>query len=86
MYGEKLKEHKTAIESIQSIALTTDFWTSNNKESYCGITGHWIDSGWKLTSVALGCLVVDDTLLKTLPVSMKSLLQHGTSPIKYAVS
>jgi len=27
---------------------------------YCGITGHWIDSDWKLTSVALGCLVVDE--------------------------
>ena len=35
MYGEKLKEHKKAIESIQSTALTIDFWTSNNNESYC---------------------------------------------------
>ena len=60
MYDEKLKEHKKAIESIRIIALTTDFWTSNNNESYCGITGHWIDSDWKLTSVALGCLLVDE--------------------------
>ncbi|XP_040181188.1 E3 SUMO-protein ligase ZBED1-like [Rana temporaria] len=60
MYNEKLTQHKKAIESIHSIALTTDFWTSNNNESYCGITGHWIDSDWKLTSVALGCLLVDE--------------------------
>ena len=60
MYDEKLTEHKKAIESIHSIALATDFWTSNNNESYCGITGHWIDSDWKLTSVALGCLLVDE--------------------------
>lgn len=60
MYNEKLTEHKKAIESIHSIALATDFWTSNNNESYCGITGHWIDSDWKLTSVALGCLLVDE--------------------------
>ncbi|XP_040178075.1 E3 SUMO-protein ligase ZBED1-like [Rana temporaria] len=60
MYNEKLTQHKKAIESIHSIALTTDFWTSNNNESYCGITGHWIDFDWKLTSVALGCLLVDE--------------------------
>ena len=29
---------------------------------------------------------MNDTQLKTLPVSLKSLLQHGTSPIRYAVS
>ncbi|XP_077309863.1 E3 SUMO-protein ligase ZBED1-like [Lithobates pipiens] len=60
MYNEKLTQHKKAIESIHSIALATDFWTSNNNESYCGITGHWIDSDWKLRSVALGCLLVDE--------------------------
>ena len=60
MYAEKLQEHKKAIENIQSMALTTDFWTSNNNESYCGITGHWIDSEWKLISVTLGCLLVEE--------------------------
>lgn len=44
MYNEKLNEHKKALGDICSIALTTDFWTSNNNESYCGLTGHWIDS------------------------------------------
>ncbi|XP_065658159.1 E3 SUMO-protein ligase ZBED1-like [Hydra vulgaris] len=60
MYNEKLNEHKKALECIQSIALTTDFWTSTNNESYCGITGHWIDSEWKLTSVALACINVEE--------------------------
>ena len=40
--------------------LTTDFWTSNNNESYCGKTGQWIDCDWKLTSVTLGCLHVEE--------------------------
>ncbi|BFZ13786.1 hypothetical protein BsWGS_16825 [Bradybaena similaris] len=60
MYDVKQKEHKKAIENVPSIALTTDFWTSNNNESYCGITGHWIDSDWRLTSVTLGCLLVEE--------------------------
>ena len=60
MYEEKLQEHKKAIENIPSLALITDFWTSNNDDSYCGVTGHWIDSDWKLTSVALGCLIIDE--------------------------
>ncbi|XP_065650273.1 E3 SUMO-protein ligase ZBED1-like [Hydra vulgaris] len=42
------------------IAPTTDFWTSTNNESYCGITGHWIGSEWKLTSVALACINVEE--------------------------
>ena len=29
-------------------------------ECYCGVTGHWIGSDWKLKSVALGCLLVDE--------------------------
>ena len=56
MYDEKLREHMKATENSQSLALTTDFWTLNSDDSYCDITGHWIDSDWKLTSVALGCL------------------------------
>ena len=44
MYKEKLAEHKKVVESIHSIALTTDFWTSNDNESYCGVTGPWF--GW----------------------------------------
>jgi hypothetical protein len=60
IYDEKLSENKKAMGGIHSIALTTDFWTSNNNESYCGITGHWIDPDWKLTSVALGCLLVEE--------------------------
>ena len=60
MYKEKLREHKKVIENSQSLALTTDFWTSNNDDSYCGITGHWIDCDWNLRSVALDCLIVDE--------------------------
>jgi hypothetical protein len=47
------------MEGIHSVALTTDFWTSNN-ELYGGITGHWTDPDWKLTCVALDCLLVEE--------------------------
>jgi len=60
MYDEKLQEHRKTVENCTSLALTTDFWTSNNNESYCGITGHWIDGDWKLNSVTLGCMRVEE--------------------------
>jgi len=60
MCDEKLQEYRNTVDSCTSLALTTDFWTSNNNESYCGITGHWIDCDWKLTSVTLGCLHVEE--------------------------
>ena len=60
MYKEKLAELKKVVESIHSIALATDFWTSNNNESYCSVMGDWIGSDWKVKSVALGCLLVDE--------------------------
>lgn len=60
MYTDKLTENMKSLENIKSIALTTDFWTSTQNESYCGITGHWIDSNWKLKSLCLGCKLVDE--------------------------
>ena len=60
MYYDKLQEHRKTVDNITSLALTTDFWTSNNNESYCGITGHWIDCEWKLTSITLDCLHVQE--------------------------
>src|SRR5688572_32307229 len=60
MYNEKLREHKEDLENCESLALNTDFWTSINNESFCGITGHWIDSDWNLKSEALDCLRVTE--------------------------
>ena len=60
MYNDKLQQHRKTVENCTSLALTTDFWTSTNNESYCGITGHWIDCDWKLTSITLTCLNVQE--------------------------
>jgi len=60
MYDEKLQEYRKTVEKCTSLAPTTDFWTFNNNESYCGITGNWTGCYWNLTSVTLGCLHVEE--------------------------
>jgi hypothetical protein len=39
----------------QWVALTTDHWTSIAKQSYCGMTAHWIDSDFNMHNKTLGC-------------------------------
>ena len=35
--------------------ITCDHWTSVAKQSYCGMTAHWIDADFKLHACILGC-------------------------------
>lgn len=46
-------------EDVESICLTTDMWTSRNNDSYLAVTGHYIDSNYKLQSVLLECKVLE---------------------------
>jgi hypothetical protein len=39
----------------QWVALTTDHWTSAAKQSYCGMTAHWIDGDFNMHNKTLGC-------------------------------
>jgi hypothetical protein len=39
----------------QWVALTTDHWTSIAKQSYCGMSAHWIDGDFNIHNKALGC-------------------------------
>ncbi|XP_065675534.1 E3 SUMO-protein ligase ZBED1-like [Hydra vulgaris] len=58
------------LEAVLRIALQNQTYTLSSRrtidtvigeiESYCGITGHWIDSEWKLTSVAIACINVEE--------------------------
>ncbi|KAK1394163.1 zinc finger BED domain-containing protein RICESLEEPER 2-like [Heracleum sosnowskyi] len=43
---DKLREN---LKSIRKINITTDMWTSSHQKlGYMVVTGHWIDSNWKL--------------------------------------
>ena len=37
------------------VSITCDHWTSVAKQSYCGMTAHWIDEDFKLHSCTMGC-------------------------------
>lgn len=43
-----------------ALSLTTDAWASSNKESYMGVTAHFIDDKTKLCSILLTYEAYDD--------------------------
>jgi len=55
MYDSKLADLKTTLGCSHALAITSDFWTSLGNEAYCGITGHWINADWELSSAVLEC-------------------------------
>lgn len=56
----KLTLMKQIADSKSRISITTDCWSSLNAESFITITGHFIDSSWKLQSVVLGTRYLED--------------------------
>ncbi len=39
------------------VTITCDHWTSVAKQSYCGMTAHWIDEEFQLHSCTMGCFL-----------------------------
>jgi len=53
-YREKANRIGEQLRNAGSkISVTLDCWTSPNNKAFLGITGHYIDSGWKLRSLVL---------------------------------
>ncbi|XP_031104753.1 zinc finger BED domain-containing protein RICESLEEPER 2-like [Ipomoea triloba] len=49
VYEIEKKKLKNNLESVSKVSLTTDCWKSKNQKiEYMVVTGHWIDSSWKL--------------------------------------
>ncbi|XP_027102074.1 zinc finger BED domain-containing protein RICESLEEPER 2-like [Coffea arabica] len=49
VYEREKTKLKKQLKKVKKISLTTDFWKSKNqKNEYIVITGHWIDSNWRL--------------------------------------
>jgi len=60
MYSDKLAELKLTVEVTCAVALTCDFWTSFANDSYCGITGHWINANWQMQHAVFQCSNIQD--------------------------
>jgi len=56
------EKHKVAteIQSIDSIALTTDSWTSKSMESYISVTAHGITMDWNLVNYIVTSELIDE--------------------------
>ncbi|XP_071927088.1 zinc finger BED domain-containing protein RICESLEEPER 2-like [Coffea arabica] len=49
VYKVEKNKLKNKLKHVQKVSITTDLWKSKNQKiEYVVITGHWIDSNWKL--------------------------------------
>ncbi|KAK9973179.1 hypothetical protein ABG768_023922, partial [Culter alburnus] len=51
---------ETIQEGRSFIALTTDIWTSLATEAYLGVTCHFITEDWKMKSITLATMPLDE--------------------------
>ncbi|XP_077315552.1 RUN domain-containing protein 1 isoform X1 [Lithobates pipiens] len=60
-YEENFERLKASLKDVKSkIALTTDAWTSIATEAYLGVTCHFINEDWNLTSYNLTTMPLED--------------------------
>jgi hypothetical protein len=52
-YGYNRDKLKLLLKSAQSIALTTDLWSSRSKHGYLGLTATWINKDFEIMDVLL---------------------------------
>lgn len=60
LYAKTERFVKENLINANSIALTTDCWTSINTESYCTVTAHFITEDCKLQSFLLNCSQMEE--------------------------
>ncbi|CAH9084060.1 unnamed protein product [Cuscuta europaea] len=74
IYEFEKKKLKQSLETVSKISLTTDCWKSKTQKiEYMVVTGHWIDSSWRLQKRVLsfinippprGGLQISDAIFK----------------------
>lgn len=53
IYDTEITRVKQELENTNSVAITTDIWTSRNTKGFITVTAHYISSSWELKSVVL---------------------------------
>ena len=54
LYAELKTSICDRLESVERLANTLDFWTSDNRISFIGLIVHWVDTEWKMCECVLG--------------------------------
>ena len=52
---------RSSLEKADSIAITTDPWTSSGTENYVAVTAHFINNEWKVENYTLGTKKFNET-------------------------
>ncbi len=52
---ENIRQAQLVTTTGGFVTITCDHWTSVAKQSYCGMTAHWIDEDFKLHACTMGC-------------------------------
>lgn len=59
LYESCVTELRQTIEThADSVCLTTDIWSSSTNDAYLGVTAHYIDNNFELTSALLDCSIL----------------------------
>lgn len=59
IYADVKMRIANELQTIQYVALTFDYWTSNTLHPYIAITAHWINENWELKTFCLSCTSLD---------------------------
>ena len=77
MYDVQLELLKQSLSNINSLALTTDFWTDRKNNSFMCLTGHWIDSNMNFQSSIIHFqLFCDRHVASNIAAEVKGRLHH----------
>lgn len=59
LFDTEKKKLKDSLVSVDRISLTADLWTSNQTVGYMCLTGHYLDSEWRLRKFILNFCCLD---------------------------
>jgi hypothetical protein len=51
----------TSLESISSVAITSDIWSGNAKEDYLSVVAHYVNVEWQLEKRIIGFRLIDES-------------------------
>jgi hypothetical protein len=51
----------TSLESVSSVAITSDIWSGNAKEDYLSVVAHYVNVEWQLEKRIIGFRLIDES-------------------------
>lgn len=58
-FDERRTKLLASLQSVSSVALTSDIWSGNAKEDYLSVVAHYVNADWQLEKRILGLRLID---------------------------